>query len=204
MVKNKVNIFFQGHDHLFAREELDGLIYQTIPMPSDSSHTLGMIANSDAFEGVKLPGSGHLKVSVSEEKVQVDFVNAVLPKDETTDLKNGDVSYSYTLQNSGEITTVKSLSDQFYQSRIKIYPNPFRDSVDIQFELQKEGKVNILIYDFSGRQIDQIEPGFLLPGLNSVKWDAVKRNGKPCKRGVYTCLIEMPGGIQSEKLIKVE
>lgn len=204
MVKNKVNIFFQGHDHLFAREELNGLIYQTIPMPSDSSYTLGMIANADAFEGVKLAGSGHLKVTVSDKQVQVDFVNAVLPKDETADLKNGDVSFSYTIQNSGEITTVKSLSDQVYQSRIKIYPNPFRDSVDIQFELQKEGNVNIFIYDFSGRQIDRIDAGFLLQGANSVKWDAEKRNGKPCKRGVYNCRIEMPDGIQTKKIIKIE
>ena len=34
LVQNKVTIFFQGHDHLFAQEELDGLIYQTVPMLS--------------------------------------------------------------------------------------------------------------------------------------------------------------------------
>ena len=28
MVKNGVTIFFQGHDHLFARQERDGMVYQ--------------------------------------------------------------------------------------------------------------------------------------------------------------------------------
>jgi hypothetical protein len=64
LVKNKVSVLFQGHDHLYAREELDGLVYQTVPMPSDSSYNLGMIANGDAFGGVKLSGSGHIRVTV--------------------------------------------------------------------------------------------------------------------------------------------
>ncbi|MCU0644285.1 MAG: metallophosphoesterase family protein, partial [bacterium] len=36
MVDNGVTIFFQGHDHLFAKEELDGIVYQECPMPSDA------------------------------------------------------------------------------------------------------------------------------------------------------------------------
>jgi len=35
MAENHVSIFFQGHDHLFAKQELDGIIYQTLPTPAD-------------------------------------------------------------------------------------------------------------------------------------------------------------------------
>ena len=35
MVENGVTIFFQGHDHLYARQELDSLIYQEVPNPGD-------------------------------------------------------------------------------------------------------------------------------------------------------------------------
>jgi hypothetical protein len=38
MVKNGVTIFFQGHDHLFARQELDGVIYQETPNPADNTY----------------------------------------------------------------------------------------------------------------------------------------------------------------------
>lgn len=35
MAKTGVTIFFQGHDHLFDRQELDGVIYQTLPEPAN-------------------------------------------------------------------------------------------------------------------------------------------------------------------------
>jgi len=34
MVENNVTIFFHGHDHFFAKQELDGIIYQLVPQPS--------------------------------------------------------------------------------------------------------------------------------------------------------------------------
>ena len=37
MVKNKVSIFFQGHDHIFCTQERDGLIYQSMPNPAACS-----------------------------------------------------------------------------------------------------------------------------------------------------------------------
>lgn len=201
MVKNKVNIFFQGHDHLFVREELDGLIYQTVPMPSDSSYTLGMIANGDAFEGSKLTGSGHLRITVTPEKAQVDYILAVLPKDETEMMKNGKVAYSYSFTPTGTNTSSTIFSDWLKNPAIHIWPNPFRDSVEIQFELQKSGKAEIVIYDMSGKLVDRIDAGYAQPGINKVKWDAIKRNGKSIRKGVYNCVVITSEGKYSRILI---
>lgn len=186
MAKNKVNIFFQGHDHLYAKEDIDGMVYQTIPMPSDSSYTLGMIANSEAFGGVKLPGSGHLRVTVSPEKVQVDFVNAVLPKDETAQNKNGSVAYSYTVNSSATVTSSRSISDLYENQEVKFLPNPFRESVQIQFCLTKPGVIEVDILDSSGKLVDRIRAGKLLAGLNSVNW--IPNHFIPS--GVYFCQIQ--------------
>ena len=38
MVDNHVTIFFQGHDHLFAYQQLDGVVYQTLPSPADPNY----------------------------------------------------------------------------------------------------------------------------------------------------------------------
>ncbi len=76
-----VDIFFQGHDHLFAREELGGVVYQEVPMPSDSTYTIGMLANADAYTADTLNGSGHIRVNVTPTCVTVDFVRAYLPAD---------------------------------------------------------------------------------------------------------------------------
>ncbi len=56
MVKHGVTIFFQGHDHLFAKQERDGIIYQEVPMPADPFYEA---RNEERYEsGVKLPKLG--------------------------------------------------------------------------------------------------------------------------------------------------
>ena len=95
MAKTGVTIFFQGHDHLFARQELDGVTYQEVPLPADPTYSM---FNADAYRsGTKLPNSGYLQVTVSSRNVTVDYVKSYLPGKETASEKNGMVAYSYTL-----------------------------------------------------------------------------------------------------------
>ncbi len=97
-VDNKVNIFFQGHDHLFAHEMLDGITYQEVPMPSDSTYQIGMLANADAYNADQMAGTGHLRVKVSAAEVKVDFVQAYLPRDENGSRKNGQIAFTYSIK----------------------------------------------------------------------------------------------------------
>ena len=91
MSENNVTIFFQGHDHLFAQQELDGVEYQTVPCPADPTFTA---FNSNAYtSGTILPNSGYLKVDVSSEAVTVNYIA-------TGGDKNGQSIYSYTLSTS--------------------------------------------------------------------------------------------------------
>ena len=95
MVKHGVTVFFQGHDHLYARQERDGIIYQEVPMPADPAY---LTRNADRYQsGIKLPNSGHLRVTVTPVQVQVDYVRCFLPKNETDQQKTGTVAYSYTI-----------------------------------------------------------------------------------------------------------
>jgi len=96
MVKNGVTIFFQGHEHLFAKQEIDGVIYQSVPSPADDTYTA---FNKDAYKsGDILPNSGFLNVTVSPEQVIVDYVLSFLPGDETGLYKNGDTGFSYVIK----------------------------------------------------------------------------------------------------------
>jgi hypothetical protein len=95
MAENNVTIFFQGHDHIFAKEELDGVIYQTLPEPADPNYAL---YNSDAYKsGVKFPNSGHVRVTVSSEQVKVEYINSVLSNGVRNGETNGEAIYTYTV-----------------------------------------------------------------------------------------------------------
>ncbi|MDI4634568.1 metallophosphoesterase [Pelomonas sp. V22] len=80
MARTKVSIFFQGHDHIWVRQQLDGVTYQTVSEPADPNYSL---FNSDAFlSGDKFPNSGYTRVSVTPTGVKVEYVRTFLPKDE--------------------------------------------------------------------------------------------------------------------------
>jgi hypothetical protein len=107
MVANGVQIYFQGHDHLYAKEELDGLVYQEVPMPSDSTYLIGVTDNGDAYKGITLDGAGHIRVSVTPDSARVDFVRSYLPADENATHANRAVAYSYKV--SPRVTGVVAL-----------------------------------------------------------------------------------------------
>jgi hypothetical protein len=94
MVKNGVTIFFQGHDHIWVHQQIDGVTYQTLSEPADPNYTLW---NADAYlSGDKLPNSGYTRVSVSPASVKVEYIRTYLPKDEGPGKTSGSVAFSYT------------------------------------------------------------------------------------------------------------
>lgn len=96
MVNNKVTIFFQGHDHVFAREELDGVVYQTMPEPADPDYALH---NAESYPGADvLPNSGRVRVNVSADKIIVDYIRSYLPDDSTPENPDGEIAYSYEIK----------------------------------------------------------------------------------------------------------
>jgi len=99
MIDNNVTIFFHGHDHFFAKQELDGVIYQLVPQPSHHNFKKANQAESYGYlSGEILPNSGHLRVNVSSSEVIVDYVRAYLPETENAERINGQVSHTYRLE----------------------------------------------------------------------------------------------------------
>ena len=94
MVKNKVSIFFQGHDHIFCTQERDGLIYQSMPNPADDTFSM---FNDDAYKsGTKAPNSGHVRVTVAPAQAKVEYFLAARSQD--SGRKNLSVAHSYVIK----------------------------------------------------------------------------------------------------------
>ena len=96
MVEHGVTIFFQAHDHIFARQELDGVIYQSVPNPADDTYTA---RNRNAYlSGDVLDNSGYLHVTVSPDRLEVDYIRSWLPQDEVDGRRHGETAFSYTIE----------------------------------------------------------------------------------------------------------
>ena len=99
MVKNRVNAMFHGHDHVFVKQDLDGIVYQECPQPSISRYDNIQLAQDYGYVNGKVIGSsGHLRVTVTAEKTIVEYVRAYLQSDKLLSQKNSQVDYTYTIQ----------------------------------------------------------------------------------------------------------
>ncbi len=52
------------------------------------------------------------------------------------------------------------------------YPNPFNPATSIKFDISRSGNVNIIVYDISGRKVEDLVSGSYNPGSYEVRWDA--------------------------------
>ena len=76
LVDNGVNIVFKGHDHFYAKQELDGLVYQTVPQPSHPGDKINTAESYGYKDGKIIGGSGFLKVTISETSGIIEFIKA--------------------------------------------------------------------------------------------------------------------------------
>jgi hypothetical protein len=86
MVDNHVTAFFHGHDHEYAYEKRDGIVYQSLPAAGFSGYGFNCY-HVGTYTLKVLPSGGHLRVTVSPSQVTVDYVNST----------NGKVAYAYTM-----------------------------------------------------------------------------------------------------------
>jgi 3',5'-cyclic AMP phosphodiesterase CpdA len=173
-----VTIFFQGHDHLFAQEVRDNIVYQTVPMPSDSTYNIGMLANAGAFVSNTIEGTGHLRVKVSPDCVKVDFIRSWLPKDTLSGgRKNGEIAFSYMAGGC----SVTSLNTPYIPEDAvpRVYPNPAGQVINIAWPFGARNR-RISLTDALGRvhstrSTDQLSLAGMPSGILSLK---MEYNGK--------------------------
>ncbi len=91
LVDNGVTIFFHGHDHVFCKQELDGVVYQECPQPANAMYGAGQFAYR---YGDLVNNSGYLRVSVSPAALRVQYVRSYLPGDGV----HGRISYDYVVE----------------------------------------------------------------------------------------------------------
>jgi hypothetical protein len=85
LVDNKVSAVFHGHDHQYAHEERDGIVYQSLPSAGFSGNGFNLYSESDPLTIRVLPSPGHLRVTVVPAQATVAYV------------QSSGVTYSYTI-----------------------------------------------------------------------------------------------------------
>lgn len=154
----QTTVFFHGHDHFFAKQEKECLIYQEVPQPSHPNFQTPSLATEYGYiNGVILPNSGHIRVRVQNDGVTVEYVRAYIPQNENSKRHNKDVSSVYRIPKNycySTTTSVSMIENSQYESLV--YPNPFVFETTIKFSAPIQGNYSLSIYSLDGIKIREL------------------------------------------------
>ncbi len=95
LVAHKVNVVFHGHDHFFAKQDKDGIVYQLVPQPGAVRYGNTISATQYGYVTGKIMNApGYLHVSIDGDYVQIEYIQTSVDLNH----QNKQVLYSYQLK----------------------------------------------------------------------------------------------------------
>ncbi|KAA3606541.1 MAG: T9SS C-terminal target domain-containing protein [Calditrichaeota bacterium] len=130
-----------------------------------------------------------------------------------SELQNGEL-YTYLIsdvETNGLETSHNEMSQsvlfEFQTQEVKRYelaqnfPNPFNPTTTISYQLAKDTKVSLKIYNILGEFVKELKNDFQHQGSYSVDWDGTNKEGKQVSSGVYFYKISAGNFTKTNKMI---
>jgi hypothetical protein len=81
------------------------------------------------------------------------------------------------------------------------WPNPFADMTVFRYDLPAAGKVDLAVYDLSGRKICTIHSGEQTAGVYMGRWNGRTTSNNPVSAGTYLIRLDTSQGSASRKVV---
>ena len=66
-----------------------------------------------------------------------------------------------------------------------VYPNPFSQNIKISYQVSKTSRLNLRVYDVSGRLVRTLKDDMSTPGYYHLMWDGKDDMGRKSSTGIY-------------------
>lgn len=87
------------------------------------------------------------------------------------------------------------------ENTLSVFPNPASVKVDIGFDHDKSGPVQLSVYDIQGKKVKDLIGKTLEKGRHTSAWDLTGQNGKRIENGVYFARLLTADQIKTVKII---
>lgn len=169
LVENGVQIYFHGHDHIYAEQPKDGVVYLEVPQPSIPQYTVA--ANAAAYgytTGTILPCSGHINVSVTADSARVDYIGGYHADNASQGQVNGTIRRSFSVKPKviSALPTVTNSLTEIYQSGNNLFLKS-QNTLNVQMQLM----------DLTGKRVSALQHEVLNAGTNLFPLPQVSAHG---------------------------
>jgi len=81
------------------------------------------------------------------------------------------------------------------------YPNPFNPTTTIAYQLPKNGKVRLDIYNLKGQHVTTLVDEAKVAGSHTAIWNGTDSSGSSVASGVYLYRLSFDGNNQTNKML---
>ena len=156
-----------------------------------------VLTHSDSLRGEYIITAGYLEEM--DRSLQIPYL--IKGREDVTITaiyRMFDKNSAVSKQGTQEIT-LKAIPQEF--SLHQNYPNPFNPTTTINYDLPKNSRVSLVIYDIMGREVVSLLNKELTGGYHSTVWNTRDNNGIPVSAGVYLYQLQTDGFIKTKKMI---
>jgi hypothetical protein len=82
-------------------------------------------------------------------------------------------------------------------------PNPFGDQTLVRWNLARNSRVQVAVYDVAGRRVTTLVDGARAGGPGAVRWTGRDTNGHTVAAGVYFVRMQAAGEIETKRIVLV-
>ena len=151
---------------------------------------------------------GDLGLYMQDTTTAVDIINYSIQAPDIAYAREEDGADSWLYMNPTpglSNTTIMNVEEnELYPISFTIsqnYPNPFNPNTTINYEVFNDSKVNIEVFDISGRTVKELTNDHHNIGKYTVQWNAVDDNGQKVSAGLYFYSISSEYLTETKKMI---
>jgi len=87
---------------------------------------------------------------------------------------------------------------------VQNYPNPFNPSTTVQFNLPRQSKVTLSIYNVNGQLVRTLAHGVFSAGSHNVVWDGRDEQARQVPSGMYVARMQAGEFVQHNKMLLIK
>lgn len=171
----------------------------TNPFP-DGSSNFGEFTIDDGSGGLRVDDLGNFRGNLDSTFALNDQISSVIG---IQYFSFG--NYKMAPRNDGDIGMVTDIEDEqqipLSFNLSQNYPNPFNPETTIEYQVPKQGKVTIQIFNILGQKVTTLVDGVQTAGVHQIQWSGRDDLGRPVSTGVYIYRMKAGDFVKVNKML---